>query len=74
MRVLQTIAEHPGTSNRQVGRVAGIDDPGQISKLLARLQKIGLIEKTAPPVKGASNAWALTGKGAEVQRAIAAQL
>ena len=75
MRVLQTIAEHPGSSNRQVGRVAGIEDPGQISKLLARLQKLTLIENTALPlVKGAPNEWALTAKGAEVQRVIAAQL
>ncbi len=74
IRVLQTITEHPGASNRQVGRVAGVDDPGQISKLLARLQKVGLIENTAPPVKGAPNAWALTSKGAEVQRTIAAQI
>jgi AcrR family transcriptional regulator/DNA-binding MarR family transcriptional regulator len=74
MRVLQTIAEQPGASNRQVGRVAGIDDPGQISKLLARLQKIGLIENAATPQeKGAPNAWALTSKGAEIQRTIAAQ-
>ena len=75
IRLLQTIAEHPGTSNRQVGRVAGIEDPGQISKVLARLQKLGLIENSAtPPEKGAANAWALTSKGAEIQRTIAAQL
>ncbi len=74
IRVLQTIAEQPSVSNRQVGRVAGVDDPGQISKLLARLQRVGLIENTSPPVKGAPNAWALTAKGAEVQRTIAAQI
>lgn len=74
IRVLQAIAEQPGVSNRRVGRVAGVDDPGQISKLLARLQRIGLIENTAPPAKGAANSWALTSKGAEVQRTIAAQL
>ncbi len=74
IRVLQAIAEQPGVSNRQVGRVAGVDDPGQISKLLGRLQRIGLIQNTAPSVKGAANSWALTSKGAEVQRTIAAQL
>jgi hypothetical protein len=73
--VLQTIAESPGASNRKVGRAAGVDDPGQISKLLSRLQKLDLIENTAlPPAKGAPNAWALTAKGAEIQRTIAAQL
>jgi AcrR family transcriptional regulator len=75
IRVLQTIAEHPGASNREVGRTAGMEDPGQISKLLARLQRIGLIENTTLPLaKGAANAWVLTAKGAEIQRTIAAQL
>ncbi len=75
IRVLQAIVEHPGASNRQVGRTAGMEDPGQISKLLARLQRIGLIENTTLPLaKGAANAWALTARGAEVQRTIAAQL
>ena len=74
IRVLQAIAEQPGVSNRQVGRVAGVDDPGQISKLLGRLQRIGLIENTATPIKGAANSWALTSKGTEIQRTIAAQL
>jgi AcrR family transcriptional regulator len=74
IRVLQTIVEHPGASNRQVGRASGVEDPGQISKLLARLQRLGLIENTAlPPVKGTSNAWALTAMGAGVQRAIVTQ-
>jgi DNA-binding MarR family transcriptional regulator len=73
MRVLQAIAEHPGASNRHVGRVAGVDDPGQISKLLARLYRLGLIDNTGAPAKGSANAWTLTAKGAEVQRAIAAQ-
>jgi AcrR family transcriptional regulator/DNA-binding MarR family transcriptional regulator len=74
IRVLMTIAEQPGASNRQIGRVAGVEDPGQISKLLARLHKLGLIENTAPPVKGAANAWTLSAKGAEIQRTIAAQI
>jgi AcrR family transcriptional regulator/DNA-binding MarR family transcriptional regulator len=73
MRVLSAIAEQPGGSNRQVGRVAGVEDQGQVSKLLARLQRIGLIENTeAGGSKGTPNAWVLTRKGAEVERTIAA--
>jgi AcrR family transcriptional regulator len=73
MRVLSAIATRPGSSNRDVGRAADAADPGQISKLLTRLQRLGLIEnRQAGGPKGMPNAWALTLKGAEVERAIAA--
>ena len=72
MGVLLAIGAHPGACNRQVGRAAGAADPGQISKLLTRLQRIGLIENREAGVKGSPNAWTLTRKGAEVERAIAA--
>jgi len=42
-RVLEGIAEHPGASNREAGTYAGIPDPGQVSKLLARLERLGLL-------------------------------
>jgi len=64
VRVLLATAEHPGGSNRTIGETAGISDQGQISKLLARLARLGLIENThAHPGKGAPNSWALTEKG-----------
>ena len=71
VRVLIAIAEHPRASNRGVASAAGIADQGQISKLLARLQNLGLIhnEGEGQP-RGAANAWALTAKGAEVERSI----
>jgi AcrR family transcriptional regulator len=77
MRVLAAIGALGGRgsypSNRDVGRAAGAADPGQISKLLTRLQRIGLIEnREGNAVKGSPNAWTLTRKGAEVERAIAA--
>ena len=51
-------------SNRQVAAAAGIADQGQISKLLARLQTLGLIENTGGDhAKGEPNAWHLTPKG-----------
>ena len=40
-RILEGIAEHPGSSNREAGECAGISDPGQVSKLLARLERLG---------------------------------
>jgi AcrR family transcriptional regulator/DNA-binding MarR family transcriptional regulator len=71
VRALLAIGEHPGASNRQVAEHAGVADQGQISKLLARLEHLGLIENVgAGPAKGEPNAWSLTAKGTEVERAI----
>lgn len=64
VRVLLAIAEHPQASNREIGQSAGIDDQGQISKLLSRLERLGLVQNThLHPGKGAPNSWALTEKG-----------
>ncbi len=74
VRVLLAIAESPGRSNREVGAAAGIDDQGQISKLLSRLERLGLIENAgAGQVRGAPNAWTLTERGVEVERLVAGQ-
>ena len=63
---------HP--SNRQVASAAGISDQGQISKLLARLQTLGLIGNTGGDhAKGEPNAWALTARGRDVTRTLQAQ-
>jgi len=71
VRVLIAIANHPQASNRQVATAADIADQGQISKLLARLQNLGLIRNQGQGApKGAPNAWALTAKGVEVERSI----
>jgi AcrR family transcriptional regulator len=69
--VLAVIAEHPGASNREVAGLAGISDQGQMSKLLARLQNLGLlVNDGAGQPKGEANAWTLTPKGQEIQQAI----
>jgi AcrR family transcriptional regulator len=70
-RVIAVIGAHPGSSNRQVGLAAEMQDQGQISKLLTRLAKLGLIENMPQGMaRGARNAWALTAKGRELERAI----
>jgi AcrR family transcriptional regulator len=72
VRVLLAVAATPGDSNRHIGDASGISDPGQISKLLARLHRFGLIENTgAGTVRGAPNAWVLTDRGWEAQGALA---
>lgn len=72
MRVLMSVAVHPGSSNRAVGENAGIGDQGQASKLLARLHKLGLIENQGgDPARGEPNAWTLTTTGRDVHNSIA---
>jgi len=74
VRVLLAIARTPGASNRRLAEAAGVQDQGQISKLLSRLRTLGLIENTGPgPVKGEPNAWRLTAKGQRVWQAIERQ-
>jgi AcrR family transcriptional regulator len=68
--VLEAVAAEPGMSNRGVGNAAGIPDQGQLSKLLARLQSLGLVENTAPNRRGAANAWSLTAAGEQVARVV----
>jgi AcrR family transcriptional regulator len=70
-RVLEYIAEQPGVSNRMVGEHAGIPDQGQISKLLSRLERLGLAANRGEGhVKGEPNAWTLTPKGERVAQSI----
>ncbi len=68
-RVLACIAELPGASNRAVADSAGVSDPGQISKLLRRLERLGLAVNTGGGHhSGEPNAWELTPLGAKVAR------
>jgi AcrR family transcriptional regulator len=70
VRVLTAIREHPGASNREVANGSGISDQGQISKLLSRLEGLGLIENVGQvQSKGAPNEWYLTERGQRVERA-----
>ncbi len=71
VRVLSAIASHPGISNRQAAQHADITDQGQTSKLLTRLEHLGLIHNTGHgSARGEPNAWTLTPKGHQVQEAI----
>jgi DNA-binding MarR family transcriptional regulator len=71
LRTLSALAETPGASNRVAADAAGVSDQGQISKLLTRLEGLGLIENVAKgrPL-GEANAWRLTPRGEEVERAV----
>jgi AcrR family transcriptional regulator len=72
--VLVAIAANPQASNRCIAEAAGVSDQGQISKLLARLEHLGLIANVGVgPSKGEPNAWTLTARGADVERVIASE-
>lgn len=75
MRVLLAIAANPGASNRQIADAAGVRDQGQISKLLARLEHLELIDNAQHfQSKGGPNRWTLTARGIDVHRAISPSL
>jgi AcrR family transcriptional regulator len=71
-RVLDGVATSPGASNRMVADHAGITDQGQVSKLLSRLERLGLLTNTGEgQSKGEPNAWTLTPVGQQVASSIA---
>jgi AcrR family transcriptional regulator len=71
VRVLMAVATGPGSSNRAIADAAEIADQGQISKLLGRLQGLGLLENVGGVhERGGPNAWTLTAKGWEVHAAV----
>jgi AcrR family transcriptional regulator len=72
-RVLEGVAENPSASNRQVGEYADIHDAGQVSKLLRRLERLGLLVNSGLGHRmGEPNAWRLTDQGEQVARSIRA--
>jgi AcrR family transcriptional regulator len=70
VQVLVALNARPGASNREIAYAAEISDQGQISKLLWRLARLGLIEnRGAGQPRGTTNAWSLTARGARLERA-----
>ncbi len=70
--VLKAIAADPGASNRAIAEAAGVADQGQISKLLARLQSLGLLRNAHANAgaNGKPNSWTLTAKGRKLERSL----
>jgi AcrR family transcriptional regulator len=72
--VLSAIAKHPGASNRQVAEEAGVSDQGQISKLLTRLERLGLAQNAGGhQPSGEPNSWRLTERGEQARQQISPQ-
>ena len=76
IRVLECAADRPGSSNRQLGEDAGIGDQGQMSKLLGRLSRLGLLaqQRQGAHAKGEPNAWQLTALGTRVIQRLGATI
>ncbi len=74
MRVLGAVGSSPGASNRSVGASAGIADQGQTSKLLSRLERLGLVENRCSSPGRAANAWFLTPTGEEFEAVVGPEL
>jgi AcrR family transcriptional regulator len=72
---LEAVAENPGASNKVVADYAGISDQGQASKLLARLERLGLIDNQASgATKWELNAWTLTSTGGKLVHLLGARV
>ena len=67
--VLSAIAERPGLNNREVSDAAWVSDQGQISRLLWRLEDLGLVQNTGGREQGTPKAWSLTPLGEQALRA-----
>jgi DNA-binding Lrp family transcriptional regulator len=69
--VLRAIGDEPWLANRELAVRAGIEDLGELSRLLAQLVKLRLVANArAARRRGAANAWRLTARGEELDRAI----
>jgi len=73
--VLQAVAERPGGSNREIAELAGITDESHISRILRRLEGLGVVVRDGGPShakrsRGEANAWRLTAWGEEVRVAV----
>jgi DNA-binding MarR family transcriptional regulator len=71
IQVLGVVGCEPGLNSSEVALRAGVSDQGQISRLLSRLVRLGLIENTRDaPGRRVGKAWALTASGQELEQAI----
>jgi DNA-binding IclR family transcriptional regulator len=70
--VLRALAAEPGLNNAGVARRASLNkDPGQISRLLSHMARLGLIANTLDARgQGPKRAWRLTASGEQLEAAI----
>ncbi|HEV2944039.1 MAG TPA: helix-turn-helix domain-containing protein [Solirubrobacteraceae bacterium] len=64
------LATHSNSSNSEIADAIGISDQGQASRLLARMEDLGLIQNRNPYNHGAANAWQITRDGRRLLHAL----
>jgi AcrR family transcriptional regulator/DNA-binding MarR family transcriptional regulator/DNA-binding HxlR family transcriptional regulator len=71
-RVLHVVGAEPGLSNSDVAERAGVSNEGHMSRVLARLKRLGLIENSGATahLPGRPNTWHLTSRGEEVEESL----
>jgi DNA-binding MarR family transcriptional regulator len=70
-KALLHLATHPYASNREIAAGIGIRSDAQMSRLLARMQDLGLVINHAQPGDhGGPNAWRLTADGERLLAAL----
>ncbi|HWX98121.1 MAG TPA: MarR family winged helix-turn-helix transcriptional regulator [Solirubrobacteraceae bacterium] len=57
------LANHSNASNRDISSAIGMSDQAQTSRMLSRMEDLGLIHNRAPYNHGAPNCWRLTADG-----------
>jgi DNA-binding MarR family transcriptional regulator len=67
--VLSVIGGEPGLSNRELASRAGLKDEAYVSRLLARLERLGFTEDTRVG-RFRAKAWKLTAAGQKLEQAI----
>ena len=64
------LATHSNVSNSEIADGIGINDQAQTSRLLARMEDLGLIHNRTPYNDGTPNAWLLTADGRRLVQAV----
>jgi DNA-binding MarR family transcriptional regulator len=67
---LTFLLTHPDASNREIAAGIGITDEAQASRLLARMEDLGLVRNRNHYNHGAPNAWQLTADGRRLLHAL----
>jgi AcrR family transcriptional regulator len=66
LQLLAVIGERPGIGNRDIAFAVGIRDPSQVSRLLARLERVGLVTVGLSARSSTRKTWRLTADGADL--------
>jgi DNA-binding MarR family transcriptional regulator len=67
---LMFLLTHPDASNREIAAGLSITDPAEVSRLLARMEDVGLIRNRHSYNHRVASAWQLTADGRRLLHAL----